>query len=164
MVRITRATRKKLGEILMEADLLTPEQVARVIKEQKETGELFGDILLRLGLVSEQDIALALVTQFRLPFIFLRNVDVNPDLHGIFPEAVLRKYQFVPFDKIGNILLVASAGVFNSDVLEELEGVSGCMLSVYIATISEIKNTIDEHFKDETSFSEMGELLGLGGL
>ena len=148
----------------MEADLLNADVVADVIREQRETGELFGDILLAKGLVTEMDIAQAIVTQFHLPFLFLRKIEINEELKGMFPEGILRKYQFAPFDKIGRILLIATAGAMGADVLEELEDVSGLSIRIFITTISEVRATIDDNFIEESSMNEMGKLLGLENL
>lgn len=163
MVRIVRASKKKLGEILMEAGLVSGEIVAQVIRDQRETGELFGDILLERGLISESDIAKAMVTQFHLPYISLANVEINQDLKGMFPVGILNKNQFIPFDKVGNILLVATAGIIDVDILEELERTANCPVRVFVTTVSNVRKAIADHFTEEDSLSEMGELL-LGDL
>ncbi len=63
MVRLERFVRKRLGELLISAGLVTEDQVRQTLEEQKVTGELFGDILLAKGLVNESAIATAIVTQ-----------------------------------------------------------------------------------------------------
>ena len=83
-------------------------------------------------------------------------------MKGIFPEGLLRRYQFVPFARIGNLILIASAGTVDVEVIEELEQMSGLDVRVYITTVSDAKKAIAEHFVEETDFNEMGNLLGLG--
>lgn len=159
MVRVVRASRKKLGEILMETGLVSEAQVEDVIRTQRETGELFGDLMIDKGYVSEGDIAKAMVTQFHLPYISLSNVQINTDVKGIFPVGIMNKNLFVPFDKVGNILLVATAGVIDVEILEELETSAGCPIRVFVTTVNNVRKAITEHFTEEDSLSEMGALL-----
>jgi type IV pilus assembly protein PilB len=161
MVRIVRATKKRLGEILMDAGLLSVDEVNKIINEQKQTGEKFGDILIAKGIVSAEDIVLAIVTQFRLPFVHLSQLDIGASMKGIFPEGLLRKHSFVPFDKLGDVLLIATSGPIDVEVLEELESMSQCHIRVFVATDPEVKKAIGDHFVEERKASELASMLNL---
>ncbi len=58
---------KKLGELLVEQDKISERDVERTLLAQAEMGELFGQVLVKLGLVSEQDVAMALSEQLDIP-------------------------------------------------------------------------------------------------
>ncbi|MFA4986468.1 MAG: hypothetical protein WC712_07790 [Candidatus Brocadiia bacterium] len=163
MVRLVRASKKKLGEILMEEGLLTQDQVEKILKEQRETGERFGDLLIDHAIVDQYDIAKAVVTQFHLPFIHLHNVEVNPNVKGIFTEAILNRNQFVPFDLVGDILLIAIFGPMDAEILEQLEQASGKQIRVFVSTITEIRKVITEQFTEKSEVSSLGQMLGIGG-
>jgi type IV pilus assembly protein PilB len=168
MVRITRMTRKRLGELLCDESLITEEQVQEALASQRKTGELLGEVLVRLGYVTEYDIAKTIVTQFGLPYIGIKQYFISDEAMKLFPERLMRQYQFLPLDKIGNVISIAVGGLLNFDVLGELEKSSGSHIQVFVSTWSEIKTTIEEFFKSsggastgeetDTALSEM-ELL-----
>ncbi len=147
MVRITRMTRKRLGELLRDEDLITEEQIQEALASQRKTGELLGEVLVRLGYVTEYDIAKTIVTQFGLPYLAVRQYFISDEAMKLFPERLMRQYQFIPLDKIGNVIVIAVGGLLNFDVLSELENSSGAHIQVFVSTWSEIKNTIEENFK-----------------
>ena len=147
MVRITRMTKKRLGELLSDEGLVNEEQIQEALRAQRKTGELLGEVLVRLEYVSEVDIAQTIVTQFGLPYIAVKQYYVTDDVMAVFPEQLMRKYQFVPLDKIGNIITIAVGGLINFDVLTELETTSKGRIQVFVSTWSEIKSAIDAQFK-----------------
>ena len=147
MVRITRMTRKRLGELLRDEGLVTDDQIEEALASQRKTGELLGEVLVRLGYVTEYDIAKTIVTQFGLPYIAVGQYFRSDEVMTLFPERLMRQYQFIPLDKIGNVIAIAVGGLLNFDVLSELEHTSGSFIQVYVSTWSEIKQQIEDHFK-----------------
>lgn len=147
MVRITRMTKKRLGELLCDEGLVNDEQIEEALGSQRKTGELLGEVLVRLGYVTEYDIAKTIVTQFGLPYIAVKQYFISDEAMQLFPERLMRQYQFLPLDKLGNVIAIAVGGLLNFDVLSELESTSGSRIQVYVSTWSEIKAAIDERFK-----------------
>ena len=101
MARMARATRKRLGEILIDQGLIHEEHLIAALNEQKRTGELLGQTLVRMGYATEDDIASTIVIQFGLPFLPVTKYQINEEVKHIFPPRLLRQYQFLPIDKIG---------------------------------------------------------------
>jgi hypothetical protein len=58
-----------IGEILVRLGLVTPEQVQRALAHQRERGGPFGDALIELGLVTRTDVEWALADQYDLPMV-----------------------------------------------------------------------------------------------
>ena len=69
MVNIAKLTKKRLGELLIAEGLIHNDQVQEALAEQQKNGLLLGEALIKLGYVTELDIAGALSTQFGLPYI-----------------------------------------------------------------------------------------------
>lgn len=154
MVRITRMTKKRLGELLRDEGLVDDSQIEEALSSQRKTGELLGEVLVRLGYVTEYDIAKTIVTQFGLPYIAVKQYFISDEAMGVFPERLMRQYQFIPLDKLGNVIAIAVGGLLNFDILTELENTSNARIQVYVSTWSEIKTAIDEYFK---KFKKPGE-------
>jgi len=70
---------KLLGEVLQEKDMITPQQMRLALQEQKRTGELLGNVLLRLGILTRKDLSRALAFSSDLPFVDLKQVHIDPN-------------------------------------------------------------------------------------
>lgn len=163
MAKISRMTKKRLGELLIEAGYIKDEQLQEVLGEQRKTGELLGEVLVRLGMVTEENIAQTLVAQFGIPFMRASQYFIGKEMAKLFPEAMLKQYMFVPVDRIGNVLVIISAGLLNQDIVNELERATGCKVQAYIGIQSDVRKAIEKHFHaeaDETpALSSLGSLL-----
>lgn len=166
MAKISRMTKKRLGELLVEAGLVSEEQLQHSLQEQRRSGELLGEVMVHLGYVTEDDVASTLVQQFGIPFIRVSQYYISKDMVDLFPEAMLRQYMFAPIDRIGSVLIIVSAGVLNQDIVNELERATGCKVHIYIGVQSDVREAIERQFhKEEESGAELSSLgsLLLGG-
>ncbi|MEK7413209.1 MAG: hypothetical protein AAB263_07815 [Planctomycetota bacterium] len=142
MVALNRLTKKKLGEILVEQGLLTPEQVQDALRMQHQTGMMFGETLVQNKLITEDKIVAVLVAQFGIPYIKPVNYKIPKELLEIFEPGMMRKFQFVPMDSIGNVLVIAIAGLLAEDVFKEIETQTGCSLQIFLTRMSEIDGVL----------------------
>lgn len=138
MVALNRLVKKRLGELLVEQGLLTNEQVQDALRMQHQSGLLFGETLVQNKLITEEKIVAVLVNQFGIPYILPTQYQISKDLLEIFEPAMMRRYQFVPMDSIGSVLVIAIAGSLTEDVLKEIEGQTGCTLQLFLTKMSEI--------------------------
>ena len=69
MARITRMTKRRLGELLKAEGLLTDEQVRTALDERRKSNLFLSEALVKLGYISEESIAQTIVKQFSLPFV-----------------------------------------------------------------------------------------------
>jgi type IV pilus assembly protein PilB len=142
MVALNRLTKKKLGEILVEQNLLSPEQVQDALRMQHQTGLMFGETLVQSKLITEDKIVAVLVAQFGIPFVKPSHYKIPKELLEIFEPQMMRRFQFVPMDSIGNVLVIAIAGLLSEDVFKEIETQTGCSLQVFLTKMSEIENVL----------------------
>lgn len=143
MVALNRLTRKKLGEILQEEGLVSEQQVQDALRLQHQQGILFGEALVQQGIITEDQIVSTLVSQFGIPYIDASGYDINTELLEIFDPTMMRRFQFVPLDSIGSVLVVAIAGLLSQDLLTELESQTGCTVQVFLTRMSEIKSVLE---------------------
>lgn len=151
MVNIAKLTKKRLGELLVNEGLLTEDQVKEALNEQKKTGELLGEVLVKLGYVTEMDIARTIATQFGLPYIDASRYFVSKDVLNVCTAEELMRYQMVPLDKIGSILIIAVSGLLNEEVFEELEKRTSCNIHLFVSTSSQVLQAIKTYFQQPAS-------------
>jgi type IV pilus assembly protein PilB len=145
MVALNRLTKKKLGEILVEQGLLSPEQVQDALRMQHQTGLMFGETLVQSKLITEEKIVAVLVAQFGIPYIRPSTYKIPKELLEIFEPQMMRKFQFVPMDSIGSVLVISIAGLLSEDVFKEIETQTGCSLQIYLTKMSEIDAVLKGH-------------------
>jgi pyruvate/2-oxoglutarate dehydrogenase complex dihydrolipoamide acyltransferase (E2) component len=146
MANIHRMTKKRLGELLLQEEVINDEQLRQGLEEQKKTGELIGEILVRKSFCNESDIARTISTQFSFPYISVLHYYIAPEMTELFSLQMIEKHLFVPIDKFGDVLNVVVAGLLDQDVVNEIEKKSGCTCQVYVGMVSEVKQVIKEKF------------------
>ncbi len=150
--------RKRIGEILVDQGLITPQQLETGLKEQKTTREQLGKCLVRLGFISENKLIDILSAQLDIQHVVLENFSIDPNLVRRIPEEMCRKYKVIPlFDRDG-IVTVAMADPTNLRTIDHLKFKTGREIEPVIASEKSILATIEREYKK--GFDEMKELLG----
>lgn len=145
MVNIAKITKKRLGEILVSEGLITNEQVEDALKEQKKSGLLLGEALVKLEYVTELDIVAALSAQFGLPYLDASRYVVTKEVYNLIPQDFMKRNQLVPLDKIGDIITIAVSGPLSEKVFEELEKITGCESYLFVSTVSQVRKIVQDY-------------------
>lgn len=142
MVNIAKLTKQRLGELLVGEGLITDAQVQEALAKQKETGELLGEVLVKLNYVTEFDIVRTLCTQFGLPYLDASRYDIGKEVVAAIPSKSLQDNQFCPLDKMGNVLVIAVSGVLNEKAFNELEKETGCKVQIFVSTSTQVRQAL----------------------
>jgi hypothetical protein len=148
MSTVNRLYRRRIGEILVNQGIITAEQLEDALKLQQKSGELLGGILLDMGLVTEADIAKTICIQYQLPFISLANYEQDEKAAALLPKDFLSKHRCLPFDRIGDTLLVMISEVPQDAVITEMLKLSKLKaVAMYVGYTSEIARCISGSVK-----------------
>ena len=142
-----RLITKRIGEVLLERGLITRKKLEEALGYQKEHGGLMGRVLIKLGMVTEEDVALALTAQYGFPYLPLDNYEIDVSLTSLVPEKVAREYCLIPIDRIGNALTLAMADPSNVKAIEDIEMMTKCVVQTFVSTPSDIEKAIVKHYK-----------------
>jgi type IV pilus assembly protein PilB len=140
-------TRQRLGQLLLERDIITKEQLARALSEKGDSGERLGNVLLRLGLIAESELVDALSTLFGTPRVTVPEDGVDPDLVRLVPGATARKYDLFPIRRINGCLTVAMADPSNLRALDDVSFATSLRAVPGIAPVSAIRRAIERHYE-----------------
>jgi len=135
--------KKYLGEILLENKFITKEQLKEVLGEQQATREKLGTILLKRGLVSNDNLLIALADSYRIPLMRLHDLKVDESLLKVLSEKTARKYLVMPVSKSENTLKVAMADPSNMAAIDDIESETKLKASVVLAAENEIRESIE---------------------
>jgi hypothetical protein len=136
-----------LGQILVRRNMVTQAQLQEAVEIQKsKKGGLLGDILLGLGYISEELLAIAIAYQQDICYMPVEKYKITKEaLNSVVGEVAL-KYTFIPVEKINNLLTVAIAGNFTMDVIREIEAATKHKISPIVSTRSQILKLIKSHY------------------
>ncbi len=134
----------KLGELLLKAGLITQPQLDKALEEQRAHGGKIGEILQRLGYVSEEDIIECLSHQFGVPSINLRHFEIDASVARLITEEMARKYNVVPIVKTGQTLTVAMADPTNIFAIDEITFSTGFKVDPVVASEQAISEAIEK--------------------
>ena len=142
-----RIITKRLGEVLLGRGVINRAQLEQALAYQKEHGGLMGQVLIQLGVITEEEVALALTAQYGFPYLPLDNYEIDGGLTAMIPEAVARRHCLIPIDRIGNALTLAMGDPSNTQTIEEIELLTKCVVQTFVSTPSDIVKAIEKYYK-----------------
>ena len=135
-----------LGEILIQRNRLTREQLDAALDVQKQKGGFIGEILVGSGILDERDIVVALVIQCGLPYIAVNKYTIDPQTLHLIPHEVAQKEKVIALDRIGDILSVVMVSPLSEEKKNYLEMLTKCRVATFISTKSEIEEAIARNY------------------
>jgi len=133
-----------IGQLLLDKNLVTPEQLEICIEEKNRTGELLGKVLIRKGFLKEEDLMKVLSEQLKIPYVELKNISIDLSAVKKIPAKFALHYKIMPIRFEDNKLVVASSDPLNS--LSDLRLFLGYDLSPVISTEAGIIGAIKEYY------------------
>ena len=146
-----RLITKRIGEVLVERGIIDHKQLNEALAYQKDHGGLMGQVLIKLGFTTEEEVALALTAQYGFPYLPLDNYEIDGGLTSVIPEAMARQYCLIPIDRIGNALTLAMADPSNMKAIAEVELLTKCVVQTFVSTPTDIEKAIEKHYKHANS-------------
>lgn len=127
--------RVKLGELLLNAGIIDQETLDKAIDLQKKTGEKFGRIIVELG-IDEDKVLQLLADQLNLPYINLRNYELDTSITQLLPETYARRYRALVLGREGDRLLI---GMVDPQDINAVDAISKIIKKpISLAIVSEI--------------------------
>ncbi len=146
----------ELGQMLVKAGKITPEQLAHAQSVQKKTNEKFTDILVKTGAVPDEDTLIHFIgKQLNIGAIRLADIELNPDVVKLIPLDIARRFNVIAVSKLGKTLVVAIADPHNIYVLDAVKFITGCQIQPVISPEKAIAKAIDQFYTDTGGISEI---------
>src|SRR5438128_761414 len=146
---------KKLGQILVEEGLISPEQLEQVLLQQSRDDQPLGRILISRGMVKEADLVAALAKQIGFRFVDLNEYIIEPNAAALVPEQVARRYRALPIGQEDGKLIVAMADPANLFALDDIRTLTGMEVQPVVATSSDIAAAIRKYSRMDQSVQDI---------
>lgn len=149
-----KRVKKRIGDILIESGLVTPEQIEFAISV-KEPDEKLGDTLIRIGYVTENQVMEALEIQLGVKKITLNDYKLNESILRLISEEYARENLVVPVTFEEGKLVVAVADPLNYYVVDDLRLITGYNIKLVMAPKSEIETAISRYYGINRSLDQI---------
>lgn len=148
-------TRERIGELLVKSGLIDGEQLEVALEHQRQFGGKIGQVLVEQLIVSEEQLADTLADQKGLERVSLANYPIDRDVVAIIPERVARRRLVVPLKHEDGFIVVAVADPLDLEAIDEVELRSGLKAHVVVATESQIHYAIDKYMASQDAFQDV---------
>lgn len=147
-----KVVNEKLGKILVTQGLISEENLTKALEEQTKRGfkqKPIGSFLSELGYVSEENILKALGIQFNLPIMELKEINVDPAVLKLIPEAMARRLKALPLYLVEKELTVALTNPTEIELMDTLASQTRLKIQPILALEREILAALDINYKGQ---------------
>src|SRR5690349_14730533 len=139
--------RKKVGEILIENNILSARTVERVLPRAARLNKRLGAVLEEMGLITEEELTNALAVQFGYKVVKnLSQFRFAPELLKLLSAEVSLQHLIFPLKADSGWLALAMADPTNTRIIQNLSANTGLKIAPYLATRQEIYDAIGRHY------------------
>jgi len=152
--------RPRIGELLVRSGAVTPAQLAHALERQRSMHLPLGQVLIRLGYVSDETMRLALALQLNIPFVDLDQMNIDRALTRLINRSYARRHSLVPVACVGQTLTVCMDDPTDQQAVEELSRSTGLLVTVLTSSHDAITHAFQRLYGDaqETTSNEYLEL------
>lgn len=147
-------TRKRIGDVLIDANIITQEQLMEALEEQRKTGKRLGEVLVDMKFTDETEIAEAMSQQMKIPLAKIREAKLAPEIIELLPENIVRKNNVIPFEvdeNNPNILRIAMADPLDIIAVDDISIITNMQIEIMVATPSDIAYAVEKYYGNEQS-------------
>jgi type IV pilus assembly protein PilB len=151
------ATADRIGDLLVREGLISQEQLERALDDARASNTRIGFSLVKLGFIAEQDLALSLARQHRLPAVDLERVKLDPKVLKLIPSEIAIKHTVLPLRRVGRTLTVAMVNPTDLGVLDDLKFITRFEIEPVIAGEFTLRRVIEREY--DTADERINDLL-----
>ena len=148
---VDQAGQKKrpLGQQLIGADLITPEDLDAALEIQGKRGQRLGETLLEMGVAGEEQLLPHIARQLSTPAVKLREGLIDPAVVRTLPREFAERHSALAMFHVHGTLTVAVDDPLNLDLIDRIERVADCMVRPVFAFRSSIDRMLRRCYEDD---------------
>ena len=150
----------RLGDLLVENDVISQKQLEQALSEQKKMGTKLGRTLIELGFITEPEMLNFLSRQLNIPMVDLRHYDFKPDLVRRLPETSARRFRAMVLSETPKGYLVGMADPTDIFAFDEIARLLGRDIEQAVVSETELLRTFDQVYRRTDQISSLAEELG----
>jgi type IV pilus assembly protein PilB len=149
----------RLGEILVKDSLISADQLKQALEYQKKNGGRLGTCLVKMGLVSDEDITAVLSRQYGVPSINLKFYEVDASVIRLVPQETAVRYQIIPLSRVGSTLTIAMTDPTNVFAMDDIKFMTGFNVEPVVASETAIGEAIGKFYGANETGEELDKVM-----
>ncbi len=144
--------RMRLGDILVEQDVITQEQLMEALPAAKSAGKRLGEWLVESGVTTEVKIAKALQYQLGYKYVDLGSIQIDEDVVKLVKGDILRKHLMIPYEydpRNPNVIRVAMVDPMDIMAIDDVEIITNLQVEPVVATTTAVMAALDKYYGNE---------------
>lgn len=142
-------------QLLLEQNLVTQEQVDNAAVSLRQEGESTVDVLLSMGIISEEDTLALIASQFGMEYVRLDPATLDQGIRESVSAEMARKYGVTPLYKTGDTLTVAISDPMNYDAIDSLSYLLKCRIESVVASRADVKAVLDSFYPPDNDMESL---------
>ncbi len=155
---------KRLGDMLVEMNFLTEEQLTEALAIQKKEHERLGTTLVEHGYITESQMVDALRMQLGIDYIDLTKSDIAPEMSQYIPKKLAKQNRMVPISISKDNLFIAMADPTNFMAIEDAKKASKKNIIPMIAAGNAVDHAINTLYGNEGAAQAMAQMRAEAGI
>ncbi len=145
---ISQASEKKedvrFGELLLSKGLLNRRELTEALNEQRSRGGRIGEIIVKLKMVSDEDVRSALAEHLSTEHVHLDGKEIDMNIARLVPESLAKRFNLVAIDEKDGKVLVAMADPLDVIATDTITMKTGREIQPVLSSLREIRQTIEK--------------------
>ena len=137
----------QLGRLLVNAGLISEDQLSKALEEQKKTAEKIGSILIKLDYIDEDTLLKFLSKQFRVPSISIEPQDADPEVVKLIPPDMANRYEVFPIRRKGRTLILGMVNPGDITAIDAIKFATGLEVEPVVIAHSKMKALLEKFYK-----------------
>lgn len=147
--------RKRIGDLLVQAGLITPDQLQEALQKQKGSGLRLGDLLIHEGYITEQQKIEVLEFQLGIPQVQLFRQKIDEKAVQLIPDSLAKKHEVLPLRIENGKLIVAMSDPLDYYAIDDLSLLTNFPIQPVIATHAELSRMIQRYYGMKQSVDDI---------
>lgn len=149
----------KIGQILINMRVITPEILQEALSKQKNSDKRIGEILVENNFCTEQEICMALSKQFNVPYVDLDAIEISPNITNIVPGNIAIQNMIIPLKTERNTLTIAVADPLDYKAINAVKNYTKLNIDFVISEKVKIKSKHRELYTTQKAYDEAKEFI-----
>ncbi|HQR37096.1 MAG TPA: type IV-A pilus assembly ATPase PilB [Blastocatellia bacterium] len=136
----------KLGETLLRENLITPQQLKEALEHQRTNGGRLGSTLVKLGMLSDEEVTAVLSRQYGVPSVNLELFEVDETAIKLISQETAKKYMVLPLSRVGPTLTLAMVDPTNVLAIDDIKFMTGLQVEPVIVSEQALGESIERYY------------------
>jgi len=145
----------RLGQMLINANLITEDQLMKALASQQKDGGRLGSNLVKLGFIDEDRLISFLSKQYGIPALNLQDMEIDPNVCKLIPSDVVQKYQIMPINRTGATITIAMVDPSNVFALDDIKFMTGYNVDPVVASEASIRAAINKYYDSAEAIQDV---------